>query len=94
MNIKTYASCPKTTQFIKNQRYLIEWGLQGPGVKILEKLTTWFVYGPKDGIIKILEKTPFEIIYAPDTLQIVDDPSVRAAVGEFMKCPDQLYCTL
>ena len=49
-------------------------------------MTTWFVYGPKDGIIKILEKTPFEITYAPDTLQIVDDPSVRAAVGEFMKC--------
>ena len=34
-------------------------------------------------ITKILNQTPFEIIYAPENLQIVDDPSLRTAVGKF-----------
>ena len=38
----------------------------------------------KNEIEKMLMKTPFEVTFASDDVQIVDDPSVRKAVGK--KC--------
>ena len=32
-------------------------------------------------IVKILEKSPFEVIYVPKDIQVVDDRSLRKALG-------------
>ena len=34
-------------------------------------------------IQQTLQKTPFEVIYAPEDIQVVDDPSLRKALGKY-----------
>jgi len=36
----------------------------------------------KDEIVKLLQNNPqFEVVYAPEHVQVVDDPSLRQALG-------------
>jgi len=39
----------------------------------------------KSQIVKVLEQTPFKVSYAPQGIQVVDDPSLRKALGKLIK---------
>ena len=51
----------------------------------------------KTNIVQVLGKTPFEIVYAPNDVQVVDDPSLRQALGTlfviYTNYLESLHCT-
>ena len=45
----------------------------------------------KSEIEKMLMKTPFEVTFASENIQIVDDPSVRKAVGKKCRTTNHVF---
>ena len=39
-------------------------------------------------IQQTLSRTPFDVIYAPEDIQVVDDPSLRKALGKYNQIMD------
>ena len=38
----------------------------------------------KENIVKVLQNTKFEVVYAPQNIQAVDDPSLRQVLGTYL----------